>query len=208
VTARCGDFHSSFGESLTVNIGKIYGIAFFRGVGVSRRNGLELSFSVKVSNKLSYRVYGVYVYAAYSRSFLCVYCGDIEFLDTRRLCGTAHTKCASDTAKLARERQFTDKATVFKGNIEEYSTRGTKDTEKNSKVKARALFFAVCGREVYHKLGVGETESAVNTGGADTVIRLAHGKVGKADEMKIAHTRKTVAFDAHHKAVDTEKPRT
>jgi hypothetical protein len=98
--------------------------------------------------------------------------------------------------KAAIEGQLTDAFQSIEGGGRQLPT-GTEDAEGNGEIEAPSLFGEIRGREIDDNAPRWELEAAVLDGCSHPVTRLAHGRLGQADDGKGRQTGAEIAFYQH-----------
>ena len=169
--------------------------------------GLDGRLTVEMRHQRAHIGQGIDGNTLHRRSLAGIVSGDIDLLEARLLGRHAHRQCAPHRTDTARKRQLTEKAGGGKIHKVADDARGTKNAGQDGHVKGRALLFAIGGGKVDGQATIGKAKAAVHRGGANTLLGLLDGKIGKTHDLKALHTLLGIALHADDKAVNTGKPR-
>lgn len=115
-----------------------------------------------------------------------------------------HRKRALYKAKLAAQRNLADKGALRKVGADH--ARNAENRDKNRKIKGRARFPHIRGRQIHHKRRARKLDPAVLGGGSDPHFALLNRQIRKTDNIDPGQTLHRADLRRDGKSVQPEQP--
>ena len=183
MTACDGNLHRSFCRKLTFYVFYVLRLVEFASE-IPRFDFQTLQFfrARKISVYLRQRMRGVNIESLDILRFFLVSVRYDYVVVALLLCRNDNGKNAVYTAKLAVERQLSEKNFIFQSRTRQLLGCG-KHTYRHCKVVKRALFFGIRRRKVYHNLANRKPEARISDCKTYSFLGFLHRRVGKTDNV-------------------------